>query len=391
MINAIKKRNLGPAYFFMFLAFFAPTLVSPQPTEIRYVNLESYSPVVADRIALDSDPVLPANTEYLGQGGALEELIWGPFEEQEVVEESEPVIITRLNKLNYSNAIFPVNPIDISSHFGWREAPCEECSTDHHGVDFVPGHGADVVSILDGLVVEAGINGGFGTWVMIKHLVPSVEEEGEFEEWHTIYAHLQQDSIPDDVGVGSVVRKGQLIGLVGNTGVSTGSHLHFEILVDKEPVDPMPLMATYTQIELLEDGTERFIQYKQIWYNYLTMASRSYDIGSEPPQVTWTVVRGDTASFKAYVTDDARQPLNIPDWTIQMEIKRDGNLVMSTTPAADADDLEGEFTVTLTAAETRILETGDVFDIQLSLPQDAIVWTVAQGSMILIEDVTDRP
>lgn len=121
------------------------------------------------------------------------------------------------------------------------------------------------------------------------------------------------------------------------------------------------------------------------------MASRSYDIGSEPPQVSWTLVRGDTASFKAYVADDTRQPLTIPDWTIKMEVKRDGDLVFSTTPAADADDLEGEFTVTLTAAETRILETGDVFDIQLSLPQDAIVWTVAQGSVIVIEDVTDRP
>lgn len=268
MIDFIKRRNLGPAYFFMFLTFFGPMFTLPQTTEIRYIDLESYSPAAVDRIASDDNPVLPSNNEYFGQGGAIEELIWGPFEDPEVVEESEideepgQVVITRLNKLNYSNAIFPVHPIDISSEYGWREAPCKECSTDHHGVDFVPGHGADVLSILDGLVVEAGINGGFGTWVMIKHLVPSVEEEGEFEEWHTVYAHLQEGSIPDDVGVGSIVPKGQLIGLVGNTGVSTGSHLHFEILVDKEPVDPMPLMATYTQIELLEDGTERFVQYK---------------------------------------------------------------------------------------------------------------------------------
>jgi hypothetical protein len=119
------------------------------------------------------------------------------------------------------------------------------------------------------------------------------------------------------------------------------------------------------------------------------MASRNYDIGNEPPRVAWTVVRGDTASFKAYVTDDARMPLNIPDWTIKMEIKRNGVLITSTTPAQDADDLEGEFTVSLTAAQTRIMNTGDVFDIQLSAPQT--VWTVCQGSMIIIEDVTDRP
>ena len=121
------------------------------------------------------------------------------------------------------------------------------------------------------------------------------------------------------------------------------------------------------------------------------MASRSYDIGVEPPQLRWTVMRGDTASFKSYVTDDGRQSLNIPDWTIQMEIKRNGTQILSMNPVQDADDLEGEFTVFLTASETRILETGDVFDIQLSLPQDQLVWTVAQGSMIILEDVTDRP
>ena len=121
------------------------------------------------------------------------------------------------------------------------------------------------------------------------------------------------------------------------------------------------------------------------------MASRTYDIGSKPPQIQWTLMRGDTASFKSYVTHDARNPLNIPDWTIEMEIKRDGTIILYPTPAADADDLEGEFTVSLTAAETRILETGDVFDIQLSLPQDQIVWTVAQGSIVVLEDITDRP
>lgn len=121
------------------------------------------------------------------------------------------------------------------------------------------------------------------------------------------------------------------------------------------------------------------------------MASRSYDIGSEPPQIQWTLMRGDTASFKSYVTDDGRVPLNIPDWTIKMEIKRNGSIILSPTPAPDSDDLEGEFTVFLEASETRILETGDVFDIQLSAPADSIVWTVCQGTFVVLEDITDRP
>jgi hypothetical protein len=128
-------------------------------------------------------------------------------------------------------------------------------------------------------------------------------------------------------------------------------------------------------------------------------SASSYDIGEKPPTVIWTVVRGDTSGFKVYVVDDAGQPLIIPDWTINMKIKRpnntadlgiitdDATLIMDLYPAADADDLVGEFTVWLTSSESFILQTGDIFDIQLS---DATrVWTVAQGSMKILEDVTD--
>lgn len=255
MFDAIKNRNLGAAYFFMFLALFVPMLFS-EATEEK----SQYIPPAISELQNFNSPIVEVAP---GVGGPIDEMIWGI---QPEVEEStpppEPVEIKRMNKLNYSNAVFPVHPIDISSSFGWREAPCDECSSDHHGIDFVPGAGSDVVSILDGLVIEAGINGGYGTWVVIQHLVPSLEEPGEFEEWQTLYAHLREDSIPYNVGVGSIVEKGQLIGLVGNTGVSTGDHLHFEIIIDGVPVDPIPLMAEYVRIELHEDGTERFIRYE---------------------------------------------------------------------------------------------------------------------------------
>lgn len=126
--------------------------------------------------------------------------------------------------------------------------------------------------------------------------------------------------------------------------------------------------------------------------------SNEYFIGEPPPLVEWTVVRGDTAAFKVYVTDDAKQPLNIPDWTIQMQMKRptsspgvitdNATLIFDLTPIQDANDGPGEFTVSLTAAQSLILQTGDIFDIELSLPQDEIVWTVAQGKMKILEDVT---
>jgi hypothetical protein len=130
-------------------------------------------------------------------------------------------------------------------------------------------------------------------------------------------------------------------------------------------------------------------------------SSGQYEVGNKPPTVLWTVVRGDTSAFRVYVTDDAKDPLVIADWTIRMKIKRpnlainsgvitdDAVTIMALTPVHDANDGDGEFTVSLTAAESVSLQTGDIFDIQLSLPQDDLVWTVAQGSLVVLEDVTD--
>lgn len=128
-------------------------------------------------------------------------------------------------------------------------------------------------------------------------------------------------------------------------------------------------------------------------------SSNSYNIGNQPPTILWTVVRGDTSGFRVYATDDAKVALNIPDWTINMKVKRPNNIadlgvitdnattVLTLNPSADANDGPGEFTVWLSAEESSNLETGDIFDIQLS--DETRVWTVCQGAMRILEDVTD--
>jgi hypothetical protein len=123
-------------------------------------------------------------------------------------------------------------------------------------------------------------------------------------------------------------------------------------------------------------------------------------IGSAPPEIVWTIVRGDTATFKAFVTDDSEAALYIPDWTIKVEIKRNGLIVASLTPQAvldpiDDESIPGEFLVKLTSVQSKLLESGDIFDIQMtniSTNTESIgfgqVWTVAKGSVSVIEDVT---
>ena len=117
---------------------------------------------------------------------------------------------------------WPLAPsTDVSSGFGWRVAPCSwGCSSDHQGVDFDPGYGAAIHVVADGVVVESSSDGGLGQHLVIKH-----EIDGKMVE--TVYGHMIFGS--NTVGVGSVVKMGQIIGRVGSTGASTGPHLHFEV------------------------------------------------------------------------------------------------------------------------------------------------------------------
>lgn len=122
---------------------------------------------------------------------------------------------------------------------------------------------------------------------------------------------------------------------------------------------------------------------------YRGQGTDSYNIGAAPPSVVWTLVRGDTAAFRVYVTDEDRVPLTIADWDIAMDIIRpstSNSLVVSLNPEVTVNDDDGEFTVSLTSGESEDLETGDIFDIQLS---DATrVWTVCKGTITVVEDVT---
>ena len=129
-------------------------------------------------------------------------------------------------------------------------------------------------------------------------------------------------------------------------------------------------------------------------------SSGSYLIGSAPPEIVWTVVRGDTASFKVYVTDDTLAALHVPDWIVEIDVKRNELVVITLSPTAildpiDNEPIPGEFLVKLTSVQSNLLQTGDIFDIQMtntSTNTQSIgygqIWTVARGSVSVIEDVT---
>lgn len=123
---------------------------------------------------------------------------------------------------------FPV-AVQISSGFGARVAPCRYCSSYHRGVDFVPGRGAPIYAIADGIVTQQEYSGGYGEHAYIEHTING-------QTVLSVYAHMEGASSPLEVG--DRVEAGDFIGLVGNTGTSTGPHLHFEIRIDGVYLDP---------------------------------------------------------------------------------------------------------------------------------------------------------
>ena len=97
----------------------------------------------------------------------------------------------------------------------------------HTGVDWAAPFGTPIFAAGNGTIDEIGLKGGYGKYVRIRHA----------NGYQTAYGHMT--AFARGLNVGSRVRQGQVIGFVGSTGLSTGAHVHFEILVNDRFVDPM--------------------------------------------------------------------------------------------------------------------------------------------------------
>lgn len=142
---------------------------------------------------------------------------------EEVVMAATPKIVERGTKIP-PTYIRPISGGRKSSGFGRRNAPTKGASSYHKGVDWATPTGTPVYASCGGTVAKAGWGSGYGYVVYINH------EDGR----QTRYGHLSKVL----VSVGQKVKQGERIALSGNTGVSTGPHLHFEILINGVQVDP---------------------------------------------------------------------------------------------------------------------------------------------------------
>ena len=150
----------------------------------------------------------------------------GTPEVEKVVKTKEAVPkVIEIGTIEPPSYIKPISGGRLSSGFGPRKRPTKGASTVHKGVDWATPVGTTVVASAAGTVTRAGWGSGYGYCVYIKH------NDGR----ETRYGHLSKVAC----SVGQKVNQGDKIALSGNTGVSSGPHVHFEIRVNDKPVNPL--------------------------------------------------------------------------------------------------------------------------------------------------------
>ncbi len=150
------------------------------------------------------------------------------FDEYQVLLET----VKEIKKIQDATpAICPVEGGRISSNFGYRKSPFKGTSEFHSGLDFSSHKGTPVKATADGRIVYAGYNGDLGKEVIIDHGFGIV----------TAYGHLSEIKTK----VGQQVQRGAVIGRVGNTGRSTGPHLHYEVRLNNNPINPKKYIPEY--------------------------------------------------------------------------------------------------------------------------------------------------
>jgi hypothetical protein len=201
------------------------------------------------RVIFEADP-LPASMRLAGTGGAdryrhlqglpssdlviathqrLRKLRAQMVVQSRSLDEVAGMVLRKQDMLASIPSIMPVANEKLTSTaggFGWRIHPIHKISKFHAGMDFTAKAGTPVYATGDGRVVFAEYaTNGYGLHIVIDHGY----------DYHTLYAHLSKL----EVRKGQKVKRGEVIGLIGNSGLSAGPHLHYEVHKGGEPVDPV--------------------------------------------------------------------------------------------------------------------------------------------------------
>lgn len=126
----------------------------------------------------------------------------------------------------------PISGARLTSGFGMRVHPLLGYTKMHEGVDFGAAMGTPIHAAGAGIIDIAGVHGGYGNTIVIKHTA----------KFKSLYGHMSR--FAQGIRPGVRVNQGQVIGYVGSTGRSTGPHLHYEVRINDRPTNPMAIRAT---------------------------------------------------------------------------------------------------------------------------------------------------
>ena len=139
----------------------------------------------------------------------------------------------------------PINGARLSSSFGMRKHPIQGFNKMHTGTDFAAPMGTPIMASGSGTITRAKWCGGGGNCIKIKHN----------STYETVYAHMK--SFAAGMKVGKKVRQGQIIGYVGSTGMSTGPHLHYEVIINGKKINSQKLKLPSGKV-LKDDERKQF-------------------------------------------------------------------------------------------------------------------------------------
>ncbi|HXB41032.1 MAG TPA: M23 family metallopeptidase [Bacteroidia bacterium] len=201
------------------------------------------------RVIFEADPI-PDNIRKAGFGGSDRYAKLQGFENTNLMEETsqkldkllkqiyiqsksfDDVLKLAKNKEEMINSIPAIMPLNIKNlirqpgGFGWRTHPIYKTQEFHPGMDFPAAEGVPIYATGDGVVEQSDANmQGYGNHVVINHGY----------SYQTLYGHMSKILVK----AGQKVKRGQLIGLVGSTGLSTAPHLHYEVIKNGQKVNPI--------------------------------------------------------------------------------------------------------------------------------------------------------
>ena len=201
-------------------------------TEIRRLGLKPERVIAKSRSTAMGGPLVEAASAEASADIAADAQFRSLFQSWKKLDRLEQGVIA-------IPSVQPVQHLSFTSNFGIRSDPFRGSAAMHAGVDIPGPIGTPIYATADGVISHAGRQGGYGNLVEINH----------GKGIATRYGHLSKILVADNTRV----TRGQLIGMMGSTGRSTGSHLHYEVRIDGHAVNPVPFLTTADYLLAAQD------------------------------------------------------------------------------------------------------------------------------------------